>query len=96
MAARNWTIKSRIFAFLGAAIMAAALAACGSGGKTYDISPIFPLTEGKCAKYNGEEQGSGITATCMVTKDDCEQAVADWKTAMETSGVNDAIESGCD
>ncbi len=88
-------MKSRIFAFLAAASMAAALTACGGGGKTYDISPVFPLTEGKCAKYNGEEQGSGITATCMVTKDDCEKAVADWKTAMESSGVNDAIEFSC-
>jgi hypothetical protein len=75
--------------------MALALAACGSGGKTYDISSIFPLSSDKSAKYNGEEHGSGITATCTVTKDECERAAADWKTAMQSGVVMNAIEFSC-
>jgi hypothetical protein len=81
---------------LGAVAAAVALSACGQGEKSYDISSIFPLTAGKCARYNGDEEGSGITATCMVSKDDCEQAAADWRESMQSSGVNDAIEFSCD
>ncbi len=88
-------MKTRIFAFFVAVSTAIALAACGSGGKAYDISPIFPLSPGKCAKYNGDEQGTGIGATCMVTKDECERAAADWNTAMQSGAVNDAIEFSC-
>ncbi|HEX5990574.1 MAG TPA: hypothetical protein VFY75_10225 [Solirubrobacterales bacterium] len=88
-------MKIRMFALLVTASAAVALAACGDGGKTYDISPIFPLSADKCAEYNGEEEGSGFTATCMVTKDECERAAADWREAMQSSGVNDAIEFRC-
>ncbi len=79
------------------ASMAMVLGGCGgSSANAYDIAPIFPLSSGKCAKYGGDEEGSGITATCMVTKDECEKAAADWQNAMQTSGVNDAIEFSCD
>lgn len=71
------------------------LAACGGGGKSYDIAPIFPLSAGKCAKYNGDQSGSSVTESCMVTKDECERAVADWQEAMQSSGVNEAIEFSC-
>ncbi|HEX5594076.1 MAG TPA: hypothetical protein VFX35_12110 [Solirubrobacterales bacterium] len=89
-------MKTRILAFLAAAVLTVGLNACGDGGKTYDIAPVFPLTADKCAKYNGQEEGSGLTATCLVTKDDCERAAADWREAMEGSGVNDAIEFTCE
>ena len=85
----------KTFAFVVAAIMAIAITGCGSGGKTYDISPVFPLDPGKCARYDGNQQGSGPTATCMVTKAECEKAAGDWRKAMQTSGVNDAIEFSC-
>ena len=87
---------TRPLAFLAASAVVVALAACGgTEAKTYDISPIFPLSSGKCAKYGGDEEGSGPTATCKVTKAECERAAADWKTAMETGGVNDAVEFSC-
>lgn len=89
-------MKTRIFAFFMAAIVVVALAACGASGKTYDISPIFPLDSGKCAKYNGDEEGSGITATCMVSKGECEKAAADWEEAMQSGAVTEAIEFSCD
>jgi hypothetical protein len=84
-------------AFFAAASMAAAVAGCGGGGKTYDISTIFPASDpaAKCARYHGDLQGSGITATCMVTKDECEKAAADWRQAMQSGGVNDAIQFSC-
>jgi hypothetical protein len=88
-------MMTRIFAFFAAASMAAALAGCGGGGKTYDISPIFPADPGKCARYHGDQQGSGITTTCMVTQAECEKAAADWRNAMQTGGVTDAIQFSC-
>ncbi len=87
----------RILALSAGVSMAFAVGGCGgSSAKAYDISPIFPLSSDKCASYGGDEDGSGITATCMVTKDECEKAAADWRNAMESSGVNDAIEFSCD
>ena len=89
------TIKS--LAFITGASMAIALGGCGgSNAKAYDIAPIFPLSSDKCASYEGDEEGSGITASCMVTKDECERAAGDWESAMESSGVNDAIQFSCD
>jgi hypothetical protein len=86
----------RFIAFLAGMSMAAALAGCGgASAKTYDISPIFPLSSGKCAQYGGDQQGSGVAATCMVTKAECEKAAADWRKVMASSGVNDAIEFSC-
>lgn len=85
----------KIAALFATASTAVALTACGADGKTYDISPIFPLSSGKCAKYGGDQQGSGITATCMVTQAECEKAAADWRQAMQNGGVNDAIEFSC-
>lgn len=76
-------------------LLMALLASCGGSGKTYDISPIFPLSSGKCAQYGGTEQGSGATATCMVTKSECEQAASDWREAMQQNGVEEAIEFSC-
>jgi hypothetical protein len=79
-----------------AASAAIAVTGCASAeAKTYDISPIFPLSSGKCAKYGGDEEGSGITASCMVTKGECERAAAEWRTAMETGGVTEAVEFSC-
>ena len=86
----------KLSAFLAAASLVVAIGACGGSGKNLvNISPIFPFSSGKCAKYGGSEQGSGITATCMVTKSECEQAAADWRGAMQQGGVNDAIEFSC-
>lgn len=85
----------KFYALFAAASMAAALTGCGGGGKTYDISPIFPLSPDKCARYHGDEKGSGITANCMVTKAECEKAAADWRNAMQNGGVNDAINFSC-
>lgn len=75
---------NRIAAVVAATTIAVALSGCGNvSAKTYDISPIFPLSAGKCAQYNGDQKGSGITATCMVTKTECKKAAADWRKAME-------------
>lgn len=67
-----------------------------SGEARYDISPIFPLSTDTCAKYHGEESGEGFGATCLVTKSECERAVADWRQAMSAGGVDDAILFSCD
>ena len=86
-------------------IVIAALAVVALGGavgcssddeRSYDIAPIFPLSEDKCATYNGEEVGEGFTASCMVTKADCERAVNDWNSLMRERGVTDAMEFSCD
>lgn len=80
---------------VGAGIVLA-LTGCGSGdAKTFDIAPIFPASSDKCARYGGEERGSGLQSSCMVTKSECEKAAADWRNAMSSSGVNDAIEFSC-
>ena len=71
-----------------------AMSACGAGDdKTYDISPVFPLSANKCEKYNGRSEGSGPGASCWVTKADCERAAADWQQAMHDDP--DAIEFRC-
>ena len=87
-------IMKRTFAFFAAATMTLALSGC-SDAKTYDIGPIFPLTADKCAKYHGDEKGQGITASCMVTKAECDSAVADWNRAMQEGSVNDAMKFTC-
>jgi hypothetical protein len=96
MTKRSYTMTTRILAFLIAACMAVAISACGGSGKTYDIGPIFPLDPGKCAKYNGEAEGSGVTESCMVSKGECERAAADWEEAMQSSAVTEAIEFSCE
>jgi hypothetical protein len=89
-------MRTRVFAFFAAASVTAAVSGCGGGGaEAYDISPIFPLSSGKCAHYGGHEEGSGVTAKCMVTKAECEKAAADWRNAMQNGGVNEAIEFTC-
>lgn len=94
---RSYRLKIKISALVAAATMTLVLTGCGdAGAKTYDISPIFPLSSGKCAKYDGDQQGSGINATCMVSKTECEKAAADWRKAMESGGVGDAVEFSCD
>lgn len=86
----------RTLAVLASVISIVALTACGGAdSKTYDISPIFPLSTDKCAKYGGDEEGSGLTATCMVSKAECERAAADWREVMRDSAVNDAIMFRC-
>jgi hypothetical protein len=81
---------------MAAATMALAIGGCGGSGKSYDIGPIFPLSNDKCARYHGDEKGSGPTASCMVDKSNCEQAASDWHDSMQSSGVNDAIDFTCD
>jgi hypothetical protein len=89
-------VMNRVFALFAAAGVVVALAGCGGGGaKAYNIAPIFPLSSDKCARYGGAPKGSGITASCMVTKAECEKAAADWRSAMQNSDVNDAIEFSC-
>ncbi len=88
--------SSRLIAFFAVATTAVALSACGQGdSKSYDISPIFPLSANKCAKYDGTSEGSGFAAHCWVTKDKCQQAAADWREAMRQGGVTDAIQFEC-
>jgi hypothetical protein len=88
---------SRLVAFFATATTVLALSACGqSDSKTYDISPVFPLSSDKCARYDGKTEGAGITAHCWVTKAKCEQAVEDWRQAMGQGGVTDAVQFSCD
>lgn len=77
------------------AMFAPLLSCSSSNGKAYGISPIFPLSEDKCATYGGEEEGDGFGATCMVTQKECQRAAADWRELMESSGINDAIDFSC-
>jgi hypothetical protein len=93
---RRWRMRTRVFAFSAAASMIGATSGCGAGAKGYDISPIFPLSSGKCAHYGGKEEGSGVTAKCMVTKEECEKAAADWKRAMQAGDVTEAVEFSCE
>lgn len=88
-------MNTSFLAVLSSLAVSAALVACGGSDKTYNISPIFPLSADKCDTYNGEQEGSGMSATCMVSKDDCERAAADWKESMDSSGV-DALLFTCD
>lgn len=81
---------------LGAVVaMTLAVAGCGDA-KAYDIGPLFPLTADKCAKYDGDAKGEGLWASCMVTKAQCERAVADWNQSMRDGGVDDALLFTCD
>ena len=76
--------------------MALGLTACAhKDSRAYDIGPVFPLSSGKCAKYDGQADGSGFGAHCWVTKANCERAASDWRNAMTQSGVTDAIEFRC-
>lgn len=94
---RGTSHETRITALLVTAIAAFAVVGCSStDDKQYDIAPIFPLSEDKCETYNGDESGEGFNASCMVTKADCERAVADWERAMREGGVGDAIQFSCD
>lgn len=99
-AGRNVPCRSRItrrlIAIFAAATMVCAVSACTRDSKTYDISPIFPLSSDKCAKYDGTTEGSGLTAHCWVTKAECERAASDWKQEMQSGGVTDAIQFRCD
>lgn len=88
-------MRTSISAFVAAAGAAAALLGCGGGSKTYDIGPIFPASSDKCARYSGDQKGTGPTASCMVTKDECQKAASDWRKAMQNSGVNDAVDFTC-
>jgi hypothetical protein len=89
-------VKRVLAVAVSAAALLAASGCAGGSARDYDISPIFPLSSGKCAKYDGVQQGSGFTATCMVTKAECERAAADWRAAMTAGYVDDAIEFSCD
>jgi hypothetical protein len=86
----------KITALLLTATIGIAVTGCSSSaGKQYDISPIFPLSSGKCAKYHGDQHGEGFNSTCLVTKSECERAAADWRQAMREGYVNDAIQFSC-
>ena len=63
--------------------------------KGYDISPVFPLSPNKCAKYGGKQEGRGFDGKCMVTKAECERAAQDWRNAMRQGGVSDGILFSC-
>jgi hypothetical protein len=76
------------------AILLATGCAGTGGGKDYDIAPIFPASADKCERYHGTQTGKGFSSSCMVTKDDCEKAAADWREAMEN--IHDAIVFTCD
>jgi uncharacterized lipoprotein YehR (DUF1307 family) len=89
-------MMTKLSAAVAASVMAIALTACGGGAKGYDIAPIFPLSSDKCARYNGDQEGSGITASCMVSKSECQRAAADWRNEMRSSGVNDALNFTCE
>jgi len=88
---------SRVSAVAVAVILALSFSSCSSAEeKKYDISPIFPLSPNKCEKYNGEVEGTGISAHCWVTLTDCKRAAADWAASMKKSGVNEAILFRCE
>ena len=87
------TLNTAGLGVLAAALTVGALAACGTESKAYDIAPIFPLTSGKCAKYDGKAEGSGFSSHCWVTKAKCQQAAADWQAA--TRSVPGAIRFTC-
>ena len=87
---------SRVISFLAVSAAVMALAAGGQSDTTSsDISPIFPLSADKCAKYDGNAEGSGFSAPCWVTPAKCEQATPDWQQAMREGGVSDAIQFSC-
>ncbi len=92
---------ARTLALTAALLSVCALSACnpsGSGASSthsYDISPIFPLSPGKCAQYGGDQQKSGSGGACLVTKAECERAASDWRRSMTDGGINDAIEFTC-
>jgi hypothetical protein len=89
-------MTARLHVLVATVSMTAALGGCAdSYAKKYDISPIFPLSSDKCAKYGGDQKGSGTTATCKVTKAECEKAARDWRSAMASRGINDAIQFSC-
>jgi hypothetical protein len=91
------SLAMRIAALFVAAAVTIVVSGCtNTEEKRYDISPIFPLSADKCAKYNGDETGEGPNATCMVTKSECERAAEDWRQAMHEGGVSDAIQFRCD
>ncbi|MDQ1743351.1 MAG: hypothetical protein QOE23_1690 [Pseudonocardiales bacterium] len=89
-------LRTRAGALLAMATTLVALTACSTGErKSYDIAPIFPLTAGKCAKYDGKSEGTGFASHCWVTKANCQQAAADWRQMMREGGVTDAILFRC-
>jgi hypothetical protein len=89
-------MSMKIYSLVAAASMVLALAGCaGSDSAKYDISPIVPLSSDKCARYGGDQKGTGVTASCMVDKAGCEKAAADWRNAMASRGIADAILFSC-
>lgn len=83
----------RLAVLLSLAALTVGATGCGPDQKTYDIGPLFPLSAGKCAKYDGDAQGSGAGASCYVTKEECENAARDWDAAMKN--VPDALRFSC-
>jgi hypothetical protein len=78
-----------------AAVTILALGCSEANSKVYDISSIFPLSADKCARYNGDEVEERGRTRCLVTKDECERAAADWSRSMSESGVRDALQFRC-
>lgn len=60
-----------------------------SGGKNYNIGPIFPMSPNKCQKYNGKEDGR----SCWVSLEDCKRAATDWSQLVK--GQPNAIRFKC-
>jgi hypothetical protein len=83
---------------VGIAVLSANLGTIGCdsvASRDYDIGPIFPASKGKCDKYNGTAEAHGsVFESCMVTKEECERAAADWRKAMSRN-VPDAIQFRC-
>lgn len=87
---------TKVAALLVTAALLAVLSGCTAEAKEYDIGPLFPLSPEKCAEYDGDASGEGFTSSCMVTKAECERAVADREEAMREGFVNDAMQFTCD
>ena len=91
--------RGRRAPWLGASLVAGLAVVAVSGcteQKSYDISPIFPLTADTCDTYHGDQEGEGFAAHCWVTKSECERAVSDWNQSMQDNYVDDAIRFSCD
>jgi len=88
-------VVPKLCAFIVMIATTLVMSGCGGDSKDYDIGPIFPLSDPaqKCAKYHGDAKGEGLTASCMVTKDECEKAAKEWESEMQN--VPDAILFTC-
>jgi hypothetical protein len=75
------------------AILASGCAGTG-GGKDYDIGPLISLRTHRCTEDYDGDLTKKFPATCMVSKENCEKATADWHEEMKN--LDDALEFRCD